>query len=1150
MNRLASKWRNNALALLLVVCAGCGTLEEPRTESDGEPGQQEARLSVYTGSMSTSRDDFTATVLTNGKVLVVGGQGGGASAELYDPATGSFSPTGSMPTYRRNHKAVRLNDGRVLVMGGIESIGTQSQYLNQAVRYDPATGTWSPAGNLLKARASHTATLLQDGRVLVTGGTASNYAFLESCELFDPATGVWTSAAPMSVTRTGHSATRLQNGKVLVVGGSVPASAELYDPATNTWSPASSPAATRRHHEAFLFADGRVFVAGGANAAPVSPLYFTSAELYDPATNTWTTTGSMNMARQQQAGMLLSSGMVLISGGYGSNYTSSVERYNPATGTWTTISPLRVARGSHGVALLSGDRMLVMGGLGGGGSSAELYTDDPICTPTTCAAQGKNCGTLSDGCGGTLNCGTCSSGQACSPLNVCVSTGGVLYDALRKAPRCTVSGPICDSQGLLMGRGPLGPEPNAPNTLAGSPSVDGSTGTFHFDESLDGLKVSSLDGTPLTAGKQARIEATTWTYSTVDKLELYVTGTADSPSWTYLTTLYPTSSNRSLVLSTTFTLPTLGTELYAIRGVFCRNGTTNRCDIGAYSDYDDLAFPVSGAIAPNPPPTVQISEPIADAQLQGTVLIKADATDDQGVAKVEFFVDQTPLGTDTSAPFEYAWGTLSAYNGVHELQAKAYDTTGQVTASSKVQVRVFNDIAVPTASILTPTADQTWGSLGSIQARGSDDTGVTLLEVYVDGTLVHSTTSNFANFFWSTSGVSEGTHTLFARAYDVVGKMGESAPVQVFVDKTPPAVTITSPQANATVGGVVTVTVDATDARGMGPVELLLNSNTVYVPSNNTHPYTFIWDTRTYAAGTYRLQARARDVAGNQALSTPLEVTLLPDTTPPTVSITSPAGGTTVSGMRSVTVDARDDRLVRTVELLVDGSVISSPTASGEPIPWNTGMYTYGLHTLVARARDYAGNVTDSAPVQVTVDNHAPPPPPPPPSATAVYDAARLAPGCMPAGSASCDSASLLVGRATLGPESHAPNTLYSSCQDGTGGSFHADESLDRLKVSTVDGTALAAGKTVRIEATVWAWGSGSSDALDLYYTADASNPSWTYLSTLIPSAGGQQVLSTTYTLPVGAVQAVRGVFRYGGSPGSCVAGSYNDQDDLFFAVK
>jgi trimeric autotransporter adhesin len=168
---------------------------------------------------------------------------------------------------------------------------------------------------------------------------------------------------------------------------------------------------------------------------------------------------------------------------------------------------------------------------------------------------------------------------------------------------------------------------------------------------------------------------------------------------------------------------------------------------------------------------------------------------------------------------------------------------------------------------------------------------------------------------------------------------------------------------------------------------------------------------------------------------------------------------------------------------------------------------------------------------------------------TAVFDGARQAPACNTVGR-SCDTGpALVLGRANLGPETNQPNTINDSCADGTSGAFHFDESNDRIKVTSVDGGDFAAGKTVRIDATVWAWTTPSSDAADFYFTSNAASPSWTLIGTVVPTASGAQTLSATYTLPAGALQAVRVQFRYQSSNANCAAGAYNDRDDLVFAV-
>jgi leucyl aminopeptidase len=166
----------------------------------------------------------------------------------------------------------------------------------------------------------------------------------------------------------------------------------------------------------------------------------------------------------------------------------------------------------------------------------------------------------------------------------------------------------------------------------------------------------------------------------------------------------------------------------------------------------------------------------------------------------------------------------------------------------------------------------------------------------------------------------------------------------------------------------------------------------------------------------------------------------------------------------------------------------------------------------------------------------------------ATYDATLKAPKCATAG-IGCDSGALLNGRATRGPESNAPNTINSTCADGTSGTYHSDESNDALKISTVDGTRLTAGKQVKIEAKVWAY-STTADTLDLYYAANASSPTWTLIGSYKPSGTGAQTISATYTLPTGALQAIRANFRYQGTASTCSTGSYDDRDDLIFAVQ
>jgi N-acetylneuraminic acid mutarotase len=291
--------------------------------------------------MTTPRKQHIAALLADGRVLVAGGDSGSGivrSAELYNPATNSWSPAGSMWEARRDAVAVTLPDGRVLVVGGYDGKTSFGGYLTTAELYDPASNSWYWGASTLEAHYKPTMTLLADGRVLIVGGFDNSYAPLATAEIY--AYGSWSSAGSMAVARESHTATLLSNGKVLVVGGetygSPQASAELYDPATGGWSPTGSLATPRRSHTATLVLDDKVLVAGGNNYSGL-----TSAELYDPATGRWIASGDTASIRGGHTATLLASGKVLLAGGYDDwNYIASAELYGPGSPVYDPTPPV------------------------------------------------------------------------------------------------------------------------------------------------------------------------------------------------------------------------------------------------------------------------------------------------------------------------------------------------------------------------------------------------------------------------------------------------------------------------------------------------------------------------------------------------------------------------------------------------------------------------------------------------------------------------------------------------------------------------------------------------------------------------------------------------------------------------------------------
>jgi len=360
--------------------AAGGTATAMYTITADTPPSTPATFSA-TGSLKTARSNPAVTLLQNGQVLVTGGQSSTgsilASAELYDPNTGVFTlTTGPMNAARWVHTANLLPNGQVLITGGQSN--TNPATLASAELYNPATGTFSyTTGPMTTPRSNQTATLLPNGQVLIAGGnTSSNDMSVgPSAELYNPSTGSFTATTgSMGTDRYVANAALLPNGLVLIVGGiSIPAntylsSAELYDPATGAFTSTGSMNSKRGYFTATLLQNGQVLAAGGGN-----PGQLTTAELYNAGT--FSTTGPMS---NQQGGpaTLLADGQVLFAGGYNtptSTYLTTSELYN--AGSFSLTGPMITARNGAAATLLYDGQVLVVGGANSSGvlGSAELY---------------------------------------------------------------------------------------------------------------------------------------------------------------------------------------------------------------------------------------------------------------------------------------------------------------------------------------------------------------------------------------------------------------------------------------------------------------------------------------------------------------------------------------------------------------------------------------------------------------------------------------------------------------------------------------------------------------------------------------------------------------------------------------------------------
>jgi hypothetical protein len=371
----------------------------------------------------------------------------------------------------------------------------------------------------------------------------------------------------------------------------------------------------------------------------------------------------------------------------------------------------------------------------------------------------------------------------------------------------------------------------------------------------------------------------------------------------------------------------------------------------------------------NAAPTVAVTAPANDATVSGAVTLSADATDAVGVVGVQFLLDGAPVGAeDTSAPYAIDWATTAVTDGAHTISARARDAAANSTTSSDVTVTVDN--TAPTVAITAPANGATINGTFTLSADAADAGGVTGVQFLLDGApLGAEDTSAPYTLDWATTGVPDGAHTIGARARDGAGNTTTSSSVTATVDNAAPTVALTAPANGAAINGSFTLSADAADEAGVVGVQFLLDGAPLGV-EDTAAPYTIDWATTSVPNGAYALSARARDAVGNTTTSSSVAVTVDNDTTAPTVAMSAPANGATVSGAVTLSADATDAVGVVGVQFLLDGASLGAEdTAAPYTIEWATSAVANGAHTLSARARDAAGNSATSSAIAVTADN-------------------------------------------------------------------------------------------------------------------------------------------------------------------------------------
>jgi hypothetical protein len=525
---------------------------------------------------------------------------------------------------------------------------------------------------------------------------------------------------------------------------------------------------------------------------------------------------------------------------------------------------------------------------------------------------------------------------------------------------------------------------------------------------------------------------------------------------------------------------------------------------------------------------------------------------------VRWYEIQNPAGT----PVVAQQSTFAPDSNYRWMGSVAMDQAGDLALGYSVSAAsaVFPSIRfagrVPTdpastleteVNIVSGTGSQNgslsrWGDYSAMQVDPVDDCTFWFTEEYMKTTGSFNWNTRIANFKFPSCGStatpdfsiaasptsltinqgSNGTSTI-----TITSLNGFNSATTLSASGLPSGVTATfstnpvTPPANGSANSTLTLTASGTATTGTATVTITGTSGAL------THSTTITLTVNPAATPNFTIGASPSSLTITQAGNGTSTITITSQNSFSSATTLSasglPSGVTAAFSTNPVTPPA-------------NGSASSTLTLTA------SATATTGNATVTVTGT--SGSLTHSTSIALTVNSSTG-------SQTAVYDSTLKAPKCVNVGSG-CDSGpSLLLGRDTMsgGAEPNQPNTINNSCADGTSGTFHSDESNDRIVVATTDGSALAPGKTVKISATVWAYSSNASDALDLYYTANANSPSWVLIATIVPPAAGAQTLSANYTLPSGSLQAVRANFRYLGSASSCSTGSYDDHDDLIFAV-
>jgi hypothetical protein len=880
-------------------------------------------------NLNTSRYRHSSTTLNNGQILVAGGVNCPTSdsctylksAELYNPATSAFTNTGSMSA-ARSAPAVLLNTGKVFIAGGYscDTSGNCSS-LNSAEVYDPATGTFSGAGTMTVARSGHTMTVLGNGTVLIAGGqnctSATSCSALSSAEIYDPNAGTFTlTSNTMGAARFGASTVLLNSGLVLIVGGfdgtNLPASAEIYNPAAGVGFTGTGPSlsAPRFDATATLLNNGTVLVSGGSICSlPGCPT--NAAEIYDPVANTFSVvTGGMTVPRFHHSATLLTNGEVLIAGGYSACSSScteeaSTELFDPTAGAFTSAQPVATAIAGHTATLLTSGNALLIGGTNAGVTLAgdQLYEPASLTPPglVSIAVSPANSNLAPGQSEPLIATGTFTDNSTQTLQSVIWSTSNPSVAAIGNSTgvanaQATGATTITATAGTVSGSASLNvlnqvstsltssSNPSAfgtPVTLTAALTPATATGTVTFTDGATTLGSATISGgtasysiSTLAVGPHSitasyggdasdSSSASTALTQTVSQASTTValTSAANPSAYGSSVTLTATVAPATATGTVTFTdgVATLGTGTI---GSGTATYSTSTLAVGPHSITASYAGDTndSGSASTTLTETViQVGTTVALASsvnpsaYSSSVTLTATVSPATATGTVTFTDGNTTLGTGTISGGTATYSTTALTTGPHSILASYSGDNNDSSSASTALTQTVNKASssVTVASSVNPA---TYGSSTTFTATVTPATATGTVTFTDGSTTLGTGTVGSGAATYSTSALAAGPHSITA-SYGGDGNDNSSASAILTqtINQGNTTVAVASSANPAAYGSPVTLTATVTPATATGTVTFSDGSTTLGAGtiSNGTAMYS----TSALGAGQHSITA-------------------------------------------------------------------------------------------------------------------------------------------------------------------------------------------------------------------------------------------------------------------------------------------------------